>query len=540
MSLDDTQSSAEIIVNSVIHDVCCKLDNEQSPSTDYESIHSSKLVLLVRICHYKEEPVGPELFTQNKIRELRNSTKSHYDPFDIEVMSEYEACLTFKREVTLGMVAGELMPIEDWMGVPVVITVLILGRNKIGAILEAHERHQQTVRRKEVEDGGNLRVRDRELQEEKVKLEQEIQDYSGKQRNLEKIVEGLSEKIQKMGTQPISGKGFSTSSTQNLSGSFGNLTTSFQVKADLDIGKFSGTEPVPDSELTFDQWRIDVRSYQTSVPDHILLPAVRKSIVGKAQSVVRTLGPNYSVEDIIKCLVREYEGVASSNIVFKEFYQLKQERGVKVQIFSIRLRDALTNLTSRFPERVPAKDHDKMLRDRFFYGIKAKMRNSIRHLYDDDKVMFGELLMKVRRNEDEEVLAKVISKSVLVDTEIKDGLEEKVDKLLAVAKLSQYSIEKGKRDSSQTPKQTPTNSRQNTPTKRDRDMRNNLKEPEANASGPFPEGLRPIQCFKCKGWGHPQRLCCSCLNYTRGGITREPPSPAKNETARPHPQNPNS
>ena len=311
-------------------------------------------------------------------------------------MSEYEACLTFKREVTLGMVAGELMSIKDGMGVPVVITVLILGRNKIGAILEAPERHWQTVRQKEIENGGNLRIRDRELQEEKVKLEQEIQDYSGKQRNLEKIVEGLSEKIQKMEMQPISGKGFSTSSAQNLSGSFGNLTTSFQVKADLDIGKFSGTEPVPDSELTFDQWRIDVRSYQTSVPDHILLPAVRKSIVGKAQSVVRTLGPNYSVEYIIKCLAREYEGVTSSDIIFKEFYQLKQERGEKVQIFSIRLRDALTNLTSRFPERVPAKDHDKMLRDRFFYGIKAKMRNSIRHLYDDEKVTFGELLMKVR------------------------------------------------------------------------------------------------------------------------------------------------
>ena len=28
--------------------------------------------------------------------------------------------------------------------------------------------------------------------------------------------------------------------------------------------------------------------------------------------------------------------------------------------------------------------------------------------------------------------------------EIKDGLEEKVDKLLAVAKSSQYSVEKGK------------------------------------------------------------------------------------------------
>ena len=219
-------------------------------------------------------------------------------------MSEYEACLTFKREVTLGMVVGKFMSIEDWMGVPVVITVLILGRNKIGAILEVCERHRQTVRQKEIENEGNLCIRDREL--EKVKLEQEIQEYSGKQRNLEKLVEGLSKKIQKMEMQPISGKGFSTSSAQNLLGSFGNLTTSFQVKVDLDIGKFSGMEPVPDNELTFDQWRIDARSYQTSIPDHILLQAVRKSIIGKAESVVRTLGPNYLVDDVIRCLAREY------------------------------------------------------------------------------------------------------------------------------------------------------------------------------------------------------------------------------------------
>ena len=41
-------------------------------------------------------------------------------------------------------------------------------------------------------------------------------------------------------------------------------------------------------------------------------------------------------------------------------------------------------------------------------------------------------------------MAKVTSKSILMDAEIKNGLEEKVDKLLAVAKLSQYSVEKEK------------------------------------------------------------------------------------------------
>ena len=71
-------------------------------------------------------------------------------------------------------------------------------------------------------------------------------------------------------------------------------------------------------------------------------------------------------------------------------------------------------------------DHEQMLRDRFFYGIKAEMGNSIRHLYDDDKVMFGELLLKARRNEDEEVLAKVTSNILSVESEAKNDLEERL------------------------------------------------------------------------------------------------------------------
>ena len=173
-----------------------------------------------------------------------------------------------------------------------------------------------------------------------------MEGYYGKQKDLERIVESLNEKIQKLETPLVGGRGFTTSSAQNLSSSFGNLTTSFQVKADLDLGKFSGKEPVPSDELTFNQWRVDVRSYQTNVPEHILLPASWKSMIGKAQSVIRTLGPNYSVEDVVTCLAQEYESITSSDIVFKEFYQLKQERNEKVQVFFIRLRDALANLSS--------------------------------------------------------------------------------------------------------------------------------------------------------------------------------------------------
>ena len=135
--------------------------------------------------------------------------------------------------------------------------------------------------------------------------------------------------------QPLYTQGFMTSSSQNISNPFGNLSTSFQVKADIDIGKLSGTEPTLMDKLNFDQWCIDVKFYQFNYPDNILLPAIWKSIVGRAKSVIRHLGPSYTVEEVIAVLTQEYEGVASSNVIFKDFYQLKQERNEKVQVFSI-------------------------------------------------------------------------------------------------------------------------------------------------------------------------------------------------------------
>ena len=160
-------------------------------------------------------------------------------------------------------------------------------------------------------------------------------DNNEKQTDLLKVVEQLAEKVTKLEMQSLHAQGFMTSSSQNVSYPFGNLSTSFQVKANIDIGKFSSTEPTPSDKLNFNQWCIDVKSYQASYLDSILLPAIRKSIVGKAKSVIRHLGPSYTADEVITVLTQEYEGVVSSDVIFKDFYQLKQECNEKVQVFSI-------------------------------------------------------------------------------------------------------------------------------------------------------------------------------------------------------------
>ena len=176
------------------------------------------------VSNYEGEAVEPELFTQGKIRELCLSSRGHHDPYEIEILSNHEACLTFKESVTLGLAAGDLMLVEDWMEIPVVFTVIILGRSKVRAIVEARERHRQSLKEKVYEGDAEGMS---QMNREKHRLEQNIPDYAGKQKELEKLVENLTDKVQKLETQPVSGKGLVRSSAQNLSNSFGNLTTSF-------------------------------------------------------------------------------------------------------------------------------------------------------------------------------------------------------------------------------------------------------------------------------------------------------------------------
>ena len=69
------------------------------------------------------------------------------------------------------------------------------------------------------------------------------------------------------------------------------------------------------------------------------------------------------------------------------------------------------------------------------------------------------------------------------------------------------------------------NVKQNSAANMGTDAREGLMGPEANALGPFPPGQRPLQCHKCKGWGHVKRVCPLCLNYMRGGNARRGNTP---------------
>ena len=248
----------------------------------------NSMVLLVRVEHVDSQPIEPGIFMETSFRELCAHTNPVHIPYEVEILSPHEVCLTYPQGIIVGHLAGELMARKSWMDFPILITVVIMKRSK-DEIIEARQKHRELQKEREQEEIDKLMWGQHDLKEEfnkvtvqKEMLTQQLNDNTEKQTNLLKVVEQLTEKVTKLEIQPLHTQGFMTSSSQNIPNPFGNLSTSFQVKADTDIGKFSGTEPILMDELTFDQWCIDVKSYQSNYFNNILLPAIQESIVNRA------------------------------------------------------------------------------------------------------------------------------------------------------------------------------------------------------------------------------------------------------------------
>ena len=229
---------------------------ENSNASGSEDIYTdtnvtlNPMVLLVRVKHVDGRPIEPEILTEAAFKELCTYTNPSHTPHAVEILSPHEICLIYKQGITLEHVAGELMAIESWMYFPILVTVVIIKRSKVDAIVEARQKYRQIQKEKEQLELGKLKQGQYDLQDEldqvatqKEKLAQQLTDNDEKQTNLLKVVEQLTEKVTKVETQPLHTQAFMTSSSQHISNPFGNLLTSFQVKADIDIGKFSGTDP---------------------------------------------------------------------------------------------------------------------------------------------------------------------------------------------------------------------------------------------------------------------------------------------------------
>ena len=60
-------------------------------------------------------------------------------PYHIELLSSYEACVSYREGVVIAVVAGRLMNAATWNDIPLVVSCTLVPRMRMNAIVKAHE-----------------------------------------------------------------------------------------------------------------------------------------------------------------------------------------------------------------------------------------------------------------------------------------------------------------------------------------------------------------------------------------------------------------
>ena len=96
-----------------------------------------------------------------------------------------------------------------------------------------------------------------------------------------------------------------------------------------DLPLFSGVEPVPKDEGSFDQWMFQVQGALDSHSEEAVRSAIVHSVRGEARELMRFIGFRAEISTILTGIEGCFGRGPSADKLQQEYYQLQQERGEK-------------------------------------------------------------------------------------------------------------------------------------------------------------------------------------------------------------------
>ena len=109
--------------------------------TDYNSISDvqiSTIKVLMRIEKVNGDPLPESLMNPQQLNVFCVQYAGE-QPYHIELLSSYKACISYRGGVMIAVIAGRLMNAATWNEIPLVVSCTIVPRERMSAIVKAHE-----------------------------------------------------------------------------------------------------------------------------------------------------------------------------------------------------------------------------------------------------------------------------------------------------------------------------------------------------------------------------------------------------------------
>ena len=171
-------------------------DNPVVSPTEFHSLGEPPLNPLILLLHVEmlDRSSLPEKFlTVSNCHDLSIECGEE-EPYKVELLNAYEACFTYKEDVVIVELAIKLMAVETWITLPVVITAVILSKDKVDKIIQAWEQSRKDKEMKAndrltamQEEQDTLKSRLKQATNKETQLMEDITSYVAKQGDLTKI-----------------------------------------------------------------------------------------------------------------------------------------------------------------------------------------------------------------------------------------------------------------------------------------------------------------------------------------------------------------
>ena len=248
--------------------------------TDYNSVSDvpvSVLKVLMRIEKVNGDPLPESLMNQQQLNIFCVQYVGE-PPYHIELLSSYEACISYREGVVIAVVAGRLMNGTAWNEIPLVVSCTLVPKERMSAIVKACENVWGAWKGNEQKEDGflegetlsehsssQLKHRVEQIATHEEEMSRNMEKCMEQQQQLTQLVEGLGKQLSQLQINPlpnIAEKDFPTTGGSQIQGLSPMPNHQFRIQTDLDLGKFSGSDLVPMNELTFEQRLGDIRAYQ--------------------------------------------------------------------------------------------------------------------------------------------------------------------------------------------------------------------------------------------------------------------------------------
>ena len=288
----------------------------------YHDVDDNELSMLLRVSQLsgKSLPIGS--FTERKISQVVQGTTG-VAPIALTLLDPSEVLMEFERSTSVVEVAMILHALSDWDDLNIQ-TYCVMARCE--SLIDMFREKEESEKEKQL------------LCEEKIKYQSQLGQV------VERIgsqIEQLDRKIELDG--PVIPQGIVTPPM----GSPRQEVQQLVMAPGLPL--FSGCEPTPHDEGTYDQWKFQVKGMRSSCSETAVRSTLVTSVRGEASELVGFVGFNAPLSVILEVIDKRFGKKSAADRLQQEFFQLQQEKGERIQHFASRLERAFRKLQEAFP-----------------------------------------------------------------------------------------------------------------------------------------------------------------------------------------------